>query len=532
MRASENLSLNKSIKDFEKKQIVISVLVLIIFLGISLIANRLYMQSIAEQTSKLISRMIQINDFREVSITLQSAKLDYFHTIEFKAASQERSFTFPPQLEYNSKKPFLNYFIYEKIVLNPEIGGSSTNDLITFEYNRFNFFYYALAIWFILNLVSIPQTRLIKRKIIAQFEKDIETEKRLVHAEVSQKVRHNINTPLAALMTMTSRLEQLSQADKDLFQSIVKQIKSLVKDLELSESQTNSLNLTSSIKESSNESLLIYQVLKESFSEIRLAFSENYHIKTDLDEALMSAKLTFTPHELRSILSNMVQNAADASNTHDEIRISAKDLISQLEIVIQDFGAGIPESLLNKVTDKNFSYGKKGSGLGLFHAKSWITTWGGQLIINSTEEQGTTIKLVLPINDRANWFTPRLKLHQNQTVVILDDHKSQHLVWQMKLSESNFKGDVKVFNTSEQFLNYRTLEDVNSKSNNMVYLFDYDLGPKQPKGLDILKSLPRESLRYLVTGHFDDPALQKICDEELIFIIPKPDVGSIALVVV
>lgn len=61
----------------------------------------------------------------------------------------------------------------------------------------------------------------------------------------------------------------------------------------------------------------------------------------------------------------------------------------------------------------------------------------------------------------------------------------------------------------------------------MVYFFDYNLGPNQPKGLEILKSLPRESLRYLVTGHFDDPALQKICDKELIFIIPKPDVGSI-----
>ena len=157
-----------------------------------------------------------------------------------------------------------------------------------------------MAIWFILNLVSIPQTRLIKRKIIAQFEKDIETEKRLVHAEVSQKVRHNINTPLAALMTMTSRLEQLSQADKDLFQSIVKQIKSLVKDLEQSESQNSSLNLTSSVK--------------ESFSEIRLAFSEGHHIKTNLDDALMSAKLEFIPHELRSILSNLVQNAADAQS--------------------------------------------------------------------------------------------------------------------------------------------------------------------------------------------------------------------------
>lgn len=58
---------------------------------------------------------------------------------------------------------------------------------------------HAVLAWLILNLISIPQTRFLKRRLIEQFNRDIEVEKKIAKSEIAQQVRHNLRTPLAAL---------------------------------------------------------------------------------------------------------------------------------------------------------------------------------------------------------------------------------------------------------------------------------------------------------------------------------------------
>lgn len=520
-------SLQENIKQFERKQIIVSLLGLLIITGLSVISNRVFMQSAAEQTTNLITRMVQNGYFHEIELTLQSAKLDYFHTIHFNSKALNRSFTFPALAEYVHDRSIGDTFLYEKIELHPQIMSTSSNeDIITYEYNRFGFVGYGFVIWLILNLVSIPQTRLIKNRIIEQFNKDIELMKKSAQSEISRKVRHNINTPLAALIAMTDRLEKLGKNDQLLFESIVKQIKSLVKDLDGSELGTiaNPPNYQNSTS--------IYQLLNEGFHEVKTAFSCEYDVEFEIQNSLMSGKASLVPHEFRSIISNLVQNAVDASVLGGKIYLSAKDLSNQVEIKIKDSGKGMSQETLTKATEKNFTLGKKnGSGLGLYHAKTCIDSWNGSLIIESTENLGTTVTIHLPILDRASWFTPRIKIKSNQTVIILDDQISQHHVWDLKLAENGFHGAVQKFSTPEAFLHYNERVLNLSEDHNYVFFFDYDLGDNIPRGLDFLKQIPPSSQRYLVTGHFDDYKVQETCEQENILLIQKTDLPEMPLVV-
>lgn len=528
-------SLQENLKEFEKKQIVISVLGLIIFIGLSVIFNRLFMQSAAEQTAKLITRMVQIDDFREIGLTLQEARLDYFNKIQFESKSLNRSVTFPPIAEYVTDESLLYSLLHERIQIVPPSATITTGeDKIVFEYNRFNFTIYAIALWLLLNLVSIPQTRLIKKRIIKQFDLDLELQRKSTHAEISRKVRHNINTPLAALMAMTDRLKTLKKEDQDLFESIVRQIKHLIKDLDSAEKRNSSLDSMSAplIEACADEGhQFIYPVLKDSFFEIQAAFSKDYVVEFDIAHSLMSAKVEIVAHELRSIVGNIVQNAIDASPKGAKLKLTARDLSNRIEIQIEDSGRGIPESILSKVTDENFTHGKEnGSGLGLYHAKSWIESWGGSLKIESHADVGTTVTILLPILDRANWFAPRLKIRSHQTIVILDDQKSQHLLWKMKLADSDFVGDIHFFDSADDYLTFRS--EVVSKSTiaDYVFFFDYDLGNGSPCGLDLLQEIPSAAQRCLVTGHFDDPTVQDICDREGISLVPKIDLPGLPLI--
>lgn len=519
-------SLQESLRQFEKKQIILSLLGLLIITGLSVIGNRIFMQSSAEQTTNLITRMVQNGYFHEIELTLQSAKLDYFHTIHFNSKSLSRSFTFPALAEYVQDRSIEDAFLYEKIELRPQIMSTSSNeDIITFEYNRFGFVGYGFVIWLILNLVSIPQTRLIKNRIIEQFNKDIELMKKSAQTEISRKVRHNINTPLAALIAMTDRLEKLGKNDQILFESIVKQIKSLVKDLDTSEPESR----TNTPKQQVSAS--IFNLIRDGFHEVKTAFSHEYDIEFEIQNSLMSGKTYLIPHEFRSIISNLVQNAADATPVGGKVTMTARDLSNQVEIKIQDTGKGMSQEVLTRSTEKNFTSGKEnGSGLGLYHAKTYIESWGGDLHIESTEGVGTTITIRLPISERAAWFAPRIKIKSSQTVVILDDQISQHHVWDLKLAENGFHGDVKKFLSPKDFLEYKNISDF-SDGADYIFFFDYDLGVEEIQGLDLLKDVSPSVQRHLVTGHFDDCEIQETCSRENILLIPKVDLPELPMVI-
>lgn len=519
-------SLQENLKQFERKQIIVSLLGLLIITGLSVISNRVFMQSAAEQTTNLITRMVQNGYFHEIELTLQSAKLDYFHTIHFNSKALNRSFTFPALAEYIHERSMADAILYEKIELHPQIMSASANeDMITFEYNRFGFVGYGFIIWLILNLVSIPQTRLIKNRIIEQFNKDIELMKKSAQSEISRKVRHNINTPLAALIAMTDRLEKLGRNDQLLFESIVKQIKSLVKDLDTSE-----LGAGTHISKQ-QLSTPIFSLIRDGFYEVETAFSNDYEIEFEISNSLMSGKVSLIPHEFRSIISNLVQNAVDATPIGGKIVLLAKDLSNQVEIKIKDSGKGMSQEVLNKATEKNFTSGKlNGSGLGLYHAKTFIESWGGKIFIESTENIGTTITLLIPIIERASWFIPRIKIKSNQTVIILDDQVSQHHVWDLKLAENGFHGNVKKFLSPNEFLEFKKISDF-SDDTEYVFFFDYDLGAGEIPGLDLLKEVSPSAQRHLVTGHFDDHEIQEICSRENIFLIPKTDVPELPMVI-
>lgn len=71
-------------------------------------------------------------------------------------------------------------------------------------------------------------------------------------------------------------------------------------------------------------------------------------------------------------------------------------------LVVEDTGLGIPAEELPRITERFFQGERKtqdrekGSGLGLAIVKHLVKLMGGQLSIQSREDQGTTVKVILP----------------------------------------------------------------------------------------------------------------------------------------
>lgn len=509
------------IREFEKKQIVVSVLVLLIFTGLALIFNTLYIQSVAEDNTKFLSRLVKIGDFREASLILQEARLSKFVSIRYTSAVADRSFTLPPSAELETQKSFWRIISTDEYSTPVQDAlNSGPEDKIIYEYARFRFIPYAFIIWLILNLVSIPQTRFMKKRLIEQFHRDLELEKKAAKSELAHQVRHNLRTPLAALMRIPGRLPSSVAKDKELLEVTINQIKDLITKLD------DNPNHKLSDKNQSN----IYETLKQAKHELELFVPKAIDFHFEIDDMISSTLVTHIPVELRSILGNLVTNSIEALNGVRRIRVQARDFGGEIEILVVDTGVGISQENLPKIFEKNFSFGKiNGSGIGLSHAKEHIELWTGRISTDSILNLGTTIKIRLPIQDRAKWYVSRLKFSQNSKIFILDDQIPARELWRVKLDEAKLISQSHFASHINE--NDSTIKQINESPAEWTLLVDYDLADDK-NGLDWLENMPAAANRFLVTGHFDNTKIQGACLKAGVRLIPKSQIAELSLVVI
>lgn len=130
---------------------------------------------------------------------------------------------------------------------------------------------------------------------------------------------------------------------------------------------------------------------------------EKSKIKLDLDGAA-SAQIRIDPEQIKQVLINLIQNAADSIGKNgfitlrarlDEKRLNGR----QTEVVIlevADTGKGIPPEVGKRLFDPFFTTKDTGTGLGLPIAARIVEKHLGALQYQTQPDRGTTFGIILP----------------------------------------------------------------------------------------------------------------------------------------
>lgn len=218
-------------------------------------------------------------------------------------------------------------------------------------------------------------------------------------------IAHDLRSPLSGLVGFSELLEEeLDTMDIDevkqsltSFHSTSRNLYDLVNNLlEWSKFQIDnqSLDLKEfSIKKSIENSIHIYRDILD---------KKNIQVDFEADASL---NIICDENHLSSIIRNIFYNAIKFSPTKSRIAISAKTDTQNQEvcILIEDFGIGIPESMLPKLFDFSEKTGRPGtnneptSGLGLPLVKEFLTKMGGRIEVESEVGRGSRFSIYLPI---------------------------------------------------------------------------------------------------------------------------------------
>ena len=103
--------------------------------------------------------------------------------------------------------------------------------------------------------------------------------------------------------------------------------------------------------------------------------------------------------KLIEIFTNLIDNSIKYSDKNKEITITAKKESDLNIISVEDKGIGIPKELIHRITERFFTVDPSksrsvgGTGLGLAIVKHLVAQHRAEMLINSVENQGTTIDI-------------------------------------------------------------------------------------------------------------------------------------------
>lgn len=107
------------------------------------------------------------------------------------------------------------------------------------------------------------------------------------------------------------------------------------------------------------------------------------------------------PDQLVQVFLNILMNAVDAcEGRQGTICVVSKSKRDSIEVKISDTGKGIAEEDMEKIFDPFFTTKEvgKGTGLGLWVSYGIMKNFGGDIVVESTEGEGSTFTVILPLS--------------------------------------------------------------------------------------------------------------------------------------
>ncbi len=345
-----------------------------------------------------------------------------------------------------------------------------------------------------------------------------------VLVNLSVQVAHDIRSPLAALDMAVKNTADMPEEQRLVIRNASNRIRDIANNLIEKYRRPGAAQVVSSAS-SGTVVCLLSGLLDPLLTEKRLQFQSKPGVQLDMPLSSESYGLFASVQsvEFRRVVSNLVNNAVESLGDKGTISLRLAHAGGNISISISDNGKGIPPDILAKLGQKGETHGKAGgSGLGLYHARTTVESWGGTLSIASDVGKGTTVTLTLPATAPPQWFVPELAFEAGQPVVLLDDDPTIHQVWKGRFASSRVhEYDVEPINFTEPAQLRQWVAVNHDKAKTAIYLLDYELLGHKETGFSLAQELGLAGRAILVTSRWEEPQILAECRSIGLRLLPK-----------
>lgn len=209
--------------------------------------------------------------------------------------------------------------------------------------------------------------------------------------QLAAGVAHEIRNPLTSMKGYTEFLliDEKDEARREHFDIIlyeIERVNDIVEEFMLLAKPKTDLLAVKNINTiiSNTLSLFMYELKK---MKVDLVF------KTDAAELLVLCD----EQRLKQVFINFVKNSVEAMPFGGKLTVTVEKQDDFAKITVKDTGIGIPKDNLSKIGDPFFTTKENGTGMGLMISFKIIQSHNGKLEIDSKENEGTTLTVLMPL---------------------------------------------------------------------------------------------------------------------------------------
>jgi signal transduction histidine kinase len=212
-------------------------------------------------------------------------------------------------------------------------------------------------------------------------------------ATVARHVAHEIKNPLSTLGLATRRLERRLETLPESERAVAAEsLDAMRREFEILEDMAETFSELGRMAEPLT--LAKFDLNQMTRSVCSLYEHGEARVELDLDPEL--PMIEGDERSLRRMVTNLIKNAVEAQGEEGRVVIRTAARNGGVTLEVEDAGHGIPEEILSRVFDPGFTTKKRGSGVGLFLARTIVEQHGGGITIESEEGKGTLVMVELP----------------------------------------------------------------------------------------------------------------------------------------
>jgi two-component system NtrC family sensor kinase len=252
----------------------------------------------------------------------------------------------------------------------------------------------------------------------------IQSEKMASLGELTAGIAHEIQNPLNFVNNFSEvNTELIGELEQEVSKGNLAEVKAIVKNIKDNEQKINHhgkragdivkgmlqhSRTSSGQKELTDINLLCDEYLRLAYHGLKAKDkSFNAKFETELDASL--PKMNVVPQDIGRVILNLITNAFYAVNerlrqappdSHYEptVSVSTKKSGDKILVSVKDNGNGIPQKVLDKIFQPFFTTKPTGQGTGLGLSLSYdiVKAHGGEIKVNTNENEGTEFTIKLP----------------------------------------------------------------------------------------------------------------------------------------
>lgn len=210
---------------------------------------------------------------------------------------------------------------------------------------------------------------------------------------------HEFKTPIVSIRGFARQLQNpnLSQEERDEY------IKIIVSESERLTKMSSNILLLSKLENqqivSEKTDFYLDEQIRKSILLLEKAWSEK-NIEFNLDN-MDEIKYNFNEEMLSQVWINLISNAIKFSNVGGVITISLTQKDNKLVCSVKDNGIGMNDEVKSRIFEKFYqgdnSHNGSGNGIGLNIVSRIVTLAGGEITVESTEGEGSSLIVSLPL---------------------------------------------------------------------------------------------------------------------------------------